>query len=288
MHTVERDDLAAHLDFRDSDRALRVERGGEAVIDPSPIGLSTPAGEFPEDYEFVDVDRSEIRERIHTARGKRREHDHRATEAVFAFEGGDGRRLDFELRVAEDGLGYRYRVGGDGVVSLFGTRPQFGKDGSGFRLPEEALAWLFEYGVDHESIGRHYAAHRAEGEFSMPGLFRTNGGWVLIGEAGVDGEYAASRLATTEASMLFEYRMPRTTVHTHCPVTTPWRVAVVGDLETVGASSLVPQLIGTGDEREEPSRDPDADWITPGRVAWSWWSDTSSPGDASTGGPRGG
>jgi len=53
MHTVERDDLAAHLDFRDSDRALRVERGGEAVIDPSPIGLSTPAGEFPEDYEFV-------------------------------------------------------------------------------------------------------------------------------------------------------------------------------------------------------------------------------------------
>ncbi|MFB6295401.1 MAG: glycoside hydrolase family 97 catalytic domain-containing protein [Halobacteriales archaeon] len=274
MHTVERDDLAAHLDFSDPDRALRVERAGEPVLDPSPVGLSTPAGEFPADYEFVGVERSEIAETVRTARGKRREHDHRATEAVFAFEGGDGRRLGFELRVAADGLGYRYDVGGDGVVSLFGSRPQFGKDRSGFRLPEEALAWLFEYGVDHESVGRHYAAHRAKGEFSMPGLFRTDGGWVLLGEAGVDGEYAASRLATTEASMRFGYRMPRTTLYTDCPTTTPWRVAIVGDLETVGASSLVPQLVG------EAEIDPGADWIQPGRVAWSWWSDGSTPGDA--------
>jgi hypothetical protein len=282
MHSVEREaaGLAAHLDFSTPEEALRVDRQGRTVLAPSPIGLSTPAGEFPSAYDLVDVDRSAIEETVGTARGKRRVHDHGATEATFAFEAeADGRSAALDLRVADDGVAYRYRVGGDGVVSLFGSRPQFGEDASGMRLPEDAIAWLFEYGVDHESIGRHYAAHRADGEFSTPGLFHTGEDWLLVAEAGVDGDYAASRLATTEASMLFEYRMPRTTVYTHCPITTPWRVAIVGDLETVGASSLVPQLVGAGAESEVPSGDPDADWIEPGRVAWSWWSDTSSPGD---------
>ncbi|MFB6150370.1 MAG: glycoside hydrolase family 97 catalytic domain-containing protein [Haloarculaceae archaeon] len=293
MHAVEYEEagLAASIDFSMPDRAFTVERDGRTVVAPSPVGVSTPGGEFPADYEFVGCETVALDETVRTAHGKRRVHDHRGRAATFSFEADDGRPLAFEVRVTADGAAYRYRVGGDGTLSLFGSRPEFGADDSGFRLPADAVGWLFDYAVDHESVGRHYSAHRAAGEFSTPGLFRAGGDWVLLAEAGVDGDYAASRLATDEASTLFEYRMPRATVNAACPTATPWRVAVVGDLPTVGSSSLVQQLVGAPgpvDGGEDAPAvpgpggarvDPDADWIEPGRVAWSWWSDTSSPAD---------
>jgi hypothetical protein len=49
-------------------------------------------------------------------------------------------------------------------------------------------------------------------------------------------------------------------------------VAVVGDLATVVGSDL-PLSLG------RPSRIRATSWIKPGRVAWCWWGDTSSPGN---------
>jgi hypothetical protein len=265
--------LAVELYTSTPEQGLAVKRGGRTVVEPSPIGVSTPDGEFPADYEFVSEQTVTVTEEVRTARGKRRRHDHRATQATLKFRSETGRTASFQVRVAPDGVGYRYRIGGDGRTLLFGDRPEFGADHSAVRLPDQAIAWLFGYAPDHESVGRHYSAHRAAGEFTMPGLFRVDDDWVLVAEAGVDGTYAASRLATTEASTSYEYRMPRATVDLRPPVTTPWRVLIIGDLATVGESSLVAQLVG------EAELDPEADWIEPGRVGWSWWSDGSSPAD---------
>lgn len=276
MHQITHEDasLGVSLDFATPERALSIEHEGRTVIAPSPIGITTPDGEFPAEYEFVGRESTTLTETVRTARGKRRVHDHHARVTTFEFKSTTGRSVTFEVRVTHDGVGYRYRIRGDGTLNLFGNRPEFGADASGFRVPPASLGWLHDYQVDHESIGRHYSAHRVAGEFSMPGLFHTGDDWVLLTEADVDGRYAASRLATTEASPLFRYQMPRSTVNVHLPATTPWRVAIVGDLKTVGSSSLVPQLVG------ESRLNPDADWVQPGRVAWSWWSDGTSPANA--------
>jgi len=282
MHTVEHGvtDVSVGLDFSEPARALTVERAGRTVVAPSPVGITAPGGEFPEAYDLVDSRERGLDETVRTAHGKRRVHDHSGRVATFEFESDDD-VVVFELRVTDDGVAYRYRFESEGESFLFGARPEFSEDSSAFRLPEEAVCWLFDYGVDHEAVGRHHSAHRVAGEFSMPGLFTTGEDWVLVTEAGVDGGYAASRLATEEASLLFEYRLPRTLVRLDCPTATPWRVAIVGDLETVGASSLVQQLVGaSGSDGTDACPDPGADWIRPGRVAWSWWSDGSSPGEA--------
>jgi hypothetical protein len=268
--------MSVTIDFSEPERALEVLYDGDTVVDPSPIGISTPGGEFPEEYELHDQRTDTVTDNVRTARGKRRVHEHRAREAVFEFRSEAGQTVEFQLRITHDGVSYRYRIEQDSDVHLFGSRPEFGADRSGVRLPEAANAWLFEYAVDHESIGRHYSAHRAEGEFTMPGLFEVDDTFVLVTEAGVDGDYAASRLGTTEASMQYDFTMARSTVNVDCPTATPWRVLIVGDIETVGASSLVPQLVG------ESEIDPDAEWIDPGRVAWSWWSDGGSPREYET------
>jgi alpha-glucosidase len=53
---------------------------------------------------------------------------------------------------------------------------------------------------------------------------------------------------------------------------TPWRIAMIGDLRAIVGSDL-PIALG------RPSEIPDPSWIRPGRVAWSWWSDSASPSD---------
>jgi len=60
MHRIEREDdgIAVSVDFSTPDRALSIERDGQQVVAPSPVGISTPDGEFPEDYEFVGRDSS--------------------------------------------------------------------------------------------------------------------------------------------------------------------------------------------------------------------------------------
>jgi hypothetical protein len=283
MHSLTHDesDLTVRIDFADPSRALSVERAGETVIEPSPIGIGTPDGVFPAAYEFVERTTEVVDETIHTSHGKRTEHRLRATIGTYEFATESGRTVDFEVCVAPDGIAYRYRIGGDGAIMLFGGgRGGENAEHSGVRLPTGAVAWLFEYELNHESVGKHYSASLAEGEFTSPGLFRTGESWVLVAEAGADGDYAASRLASTESDPVYEFRQPGTSLEARLPLATPWRVALVGDLRTVAASSLVAKLVAgaPGDDRgRDVGIDAEADWIDPGRVAWSWWGDNDSP-----------
>ena len=57
------------------------------------------------------------------------------------------------------------------------------------------------------------------------------------------------------------------------PWISPWRLIVVSDdLAEIHGSTAVTDFA-------EPSRVENTDWIRPGRVSWSWWSDHTSPTD---------
>ena len=267
MDTIDHDDgdLVVELDFNDPANALTVTRAGGTVVNASPIGIETPHGRFPEAYELVGRDSTVIDDRFRTTTGKRRDHHHRATQFTYRFEAATGRTVKFVLRVAPDGVAYRYQIGGDGTFLLSGEH-------SGFRLPSGAVAWLFKYARDHESVGKHDVSGLADGEFTMPGLFETTNGWVLVSEANVDGSYAASHLVSTEGDATFDVQLPNITINFQCPGETPWRVLIVGDRSTVVESTLVRELA-----HNAPSSLTETDWIEPGRVAWSWWGDNDSP-----------
>src|SRR5256885_9708617 len=56
------------------------------------------------------------------------------------------------------------------------------------------------------------------------------------------------------------------------PLSTAWRIAAIGDLNTVTTTRIV-------DDMAPPSRIADTSWIKPDPVAWSWLTDPASPGD---------
>ena len=147
-----------------------------------------------------------------------------------------------EVLVADDGVAIR---GGD---------PRY-------RMPGGSRAWLQRYVSNYEGTYRANRLRGARGAYGFPALVSApRGVWTLLTEAGRGAGHLRAR-----AGVLRVTRAARGT----------WRLAVVGDLAEVVGSSL-PLALG------RPSRIRDTGWIRPGRVAWSWWSDSSSPGRLET------
>ncbi|WP_276256582.1 glycoside hydrolase family 97 protein [Halomontanus rarus] len=268
--------LAAELSNRDGKPTLEVRRDGRTVIEPSPLGIRTLEAEFVEELTAEKVEEESIDERYELPLGKTSEYHHRATEATFSLSTPTGASVELDVRVATDGIAYRYRLLGDGEVTVTGEE-------SGFCVPPSEV-WYHPYNDRHEAIGRASSALPLSGAVALPATFQLEADdWVLLTEAGVDGRYAASRLTTGFKDACYAYEFPGS-VTSSLPLETPWRVAIVGDRANLVESTLVTDLVDgsartDNGEREGALEIEDFDWVRPGRVAWSWWSDIDSPGD---------
>jgi alpha-glucosidase len=217
---------------------LTVLRAGRSV-------LSTPLGRGSDPRATEDT----LQEDYTTPVGKRRRHALVAHRLRIAFA--HGRAL--ELLVADDGVAFRTTGAGREVAA--------------WSAPPGARAWLQTYRRDYEGSYDPVALRSARaGDYGFPALVRTGDTWALLTESGLTRQ-AAARLRVRRS--VLHIALPSGATE---PRTTPWRVAVVGDLATLVGSDL-PLSLG------HPSEIADTSWIRPGRVAWSWWSDADSPGD---------
>jgi len=247
---------------------LSVARDGTTLLDHSYLPVSKLMTElhgvaWHDGGDVVISDPEPVTETYGMVRGKASEREHRAVATTATFTHPDaGGDVHVGLRVADEGVAFRYRVTGEGRDLTTG-------DATTFEVPREAVTYLTPFDAAHEASARQQPMREASGEFCVPGLFEVDGQWCLLTEADADGDYGASRLVADEDGLTFT--APETQINAHYPFATPWRVAVVGDLDTVVESTLVTDLVG---EAETSDR-----WVDPGRVAWSWWSESDSPDD---------
>jgi hypothetical protein len=181
------------------------------------------------------------------------------TETTVTYQGTGG-RFALVVRVAPDGVAYRYVLPRPMTVT---------GEASAFTLPADSPAWLLPYNAWYEANRvRTTAAGAAAGDYGYPSLFQVGNDFVLLTESDVDGTYSGSRLRrTTGSSYQVVLADDRVTASS-----TPWRTAIIGDLATVTGSTLV-------DDLAKPRKFTDTSWIRPGKVAWSWLSEHSSPGN---------
>jgi hypothetical protein len=223
---------------------LTVSRGGRPVLAATLGGRpGKPVGTPAQDT---------VRDAYATPTGKRRRHQLVANRLTVSFA--HGRSL--QLLVTDDGVAFRQTGAGN--------------DDASWRAPAGAKAWLQTFRPDYEGPYRGVPLRKAGyAAYGFPALLQTGGSWALLTESGlVKGP--AARLAIDHGKPgVLRVALPR---GESPPRMTAWRVAVVGDLGTVVGSDL-PLSLG------RPSQIRDTSWIKPGRVAWSWWSDTKSPGN---------
>ncbi|MET7331767.1 glycoside hydrolase family 97 catalytic domain-containing protein [Nonomuraea sp. NPDC005650] len=230
--------------------SVAVSRGGAAVLDPSPLGVTTEQADLTTGLRLSGRSSRAVVEKYTTTAGKRLQRLSVMNETRFRFARGDA-ELDLVVRAARDGVAYRYELPGAGAVL---------GEASAFDVPAGSTAWLAGHRRDYENPFIQYAEVPAA-EYQLPALFGVGRNYLLLAESALDGSYTGPRLVRDQDAYriaLWDARVPYTG-----GLTTPWRVMVTGDLATVTESTLV-------DDLAPGSRLADTSWVKPGKVLWSW------------------
>jgi hypothetical protein len=267
---------------------------GEAILNASPLGIARRDASFVEGLAIVSAGAVEAHDSTYTMlHGKRKQVRDHYNERTIRFQNRDGAPVEVIARAYDDGVAFRYRF-----PNASPTAHTVIEENTSFQLPPDSRVWAMPfdrpdvYNPAYESywqdaIPAGTASHTKAG-WTFPLLFRTRANqYGLISEAGLDGSYCGSRLATQAPGGLYRLRFPEPgegngtgevePSHT-LPWATPWRVIVVGTspgvmVETSLIDNLSPPSIFEASGA-------DASWIKPGRVAWSWLFDPDSPQDA--------
>lgn len=255
--------LTAQVRFAGAGAPLHaaVRRRGRPVL-AATIGLGTATRCLPAGFSFSHAGRSSVFERYRTRTGKRRDHRHLARRLVLEFEHRDT-TMAVELQLSDDGLAYRTALRGP-------ARSRLTAECSSFTAPGGSRAWLQRYNTAYEApYDAGILSEAAPGPVGFPVLLHTGSDWALLSESSTDRGQPASRLEVLPGGVLGVARPSQEPGLAE--VRTSWRVAVIGSLATIVESDLV-------DDLAEPARTESWSWVRPGRAAWSWWSDSSSPG----------
>lgn len=262
----------------DGTAGLAVRRGSRVLL-RAPLGLRTARGDLARGLRATGASRARpVVERYLTVAGKRRRHRSALVRRTLAFAAPDRSRLLVDLRVAADGVAFRYRLPERRAHRVLA-------EATAFDVPPRARTWMSTYQEDdppqrnpsstlvyYEAPRTEQAARDLRGDYVYPALAALAGGdYALLTESDLDGGYAGTHLRAEDGGRLRVVPpRPDGRIATRGPLTTPWRVAVVGDLRTVVASDLVQDVAA-------PSRIARTRWIRPGSVAWSWNADVTSP-----------
>ncbi len=203
-----------------------------------------------------------------------------------------GNGFTLKIRVYDDGFAYRFadvKIGNsDNVVVISEMSEVILPDGANTFAGGYSPTYEYNYDKrDYSSLVEH------NGTFNAPVTAETQEHWILITEADVFGgdiTYPKSVLETKsgEPNLVWALgygrepsftpshdlesppHMRLTEVITDNCFTTPWRVTIISD--------TLAQLVATTtvDALGEPLNADlfeSTDWIKPGKVSWSWWSD---------------
>ncbi|MGB5812124.1 MAG: glycoside hydrolase family 97 catalytic domain-containing protein [Polyangiales bacterium] len=260
---------------------------GTVVVEPSPLGLVTTTHDLSRGVTMFAGRVRSVQERYVMGVGKRSTREIDANERVVPLEDANGARAELILRAHCDGVAFRYHLLGSGDVTVAEEQTGFAIPGQGRALVRpyddgRDIVFIFTAGSYEQSptlvpIGE---ATETTG-FAFPALFEVGGArHVMVTESDLDASYCGTRLHETPEGSLYRIRFPDpregrgvgvVQPTASLPLQTPWRVVLVGDLQTIVESTLV-------DDLARPPSSVDFGWIRPGRAAWSWFSqETGTP-----------
>lgn len=260
------------------------------VLNESPLGIKLDDREFIKSLTFVSASEQKVFEDSYELpHGKKKHRTVKWRELTISFKNSRQHRINLTMRVFNDGVAFRY------TIPDSDQKPhKLDFELTGFAIPQSARLWMHPndkvtmyspaYETYYENGVSINAVSPTGNGWAFPLLYNVSGlFWGLITEAAVQPDFCGSRLSNSATNGVFYIRGPEPSegnetgdVHpvSTLPWTMPWRVVIVGEgLAPIVESTLVEDL-------NPPSKLKSTDWIKPGRVAWSWWSDPMSPQDA--------
>ena len=255
--------------------AYEVSYKGQPVIAASKLGLD-PQNQPPlsANLAIAAVMPGSLNESYAMKHGKANPlRSHSNTLLVMLEEqGGLARKLSFEVRVFNDGVGFRYRVPQQPSIREL----RLEKELTQFNLAREGDAYpliLAGYRTSYEDsyVKLPVTSIKQDALVALPFLAQVPGvAWVAVTESHLEN-YAGMYLKRAGGRVMETALAPRIDdpslmVIRATPLETPWRVLMISDRPgALVESNIVLHLAPA-------SRISDESWIRPGKTSWSWWS----------------
>lgn len=248
--------------------AYELGRDGEAVIESSPLGITVDGARLGRDVSLGSATRTSV-DASYATRGVHavaRNHyngatipvTHRGTETPYVLE----------VRVFDDGAGFRYIVEGSGKRRVSG-------EDTCFQLPADSVIWYQTNTNNYEEFyERHPIGEVKKDVYMGPPVvveLPNDSGYAALTEAALFNYSGMTIRSIGTGSSLLEATFQDDEVWELVgTIKSPWRVIMVSpDLNGLVNSDIITNL------NDPPSPElANADWIKPCRGFWHWWSGT--------------
>lgn len=251
---------------------------GQAAISSHLLGVATSQGTYVLRNCSQDKEH-DIQDMYKMYTGGWAEHSYQHEETSYECSTNSSHKLRLDVRAAQDGCAYRLHLPyGQYNVSHETSQWVLGVDGDMFAQEKVEQGFQQEW--------KQFKTSDANGNKTVPRsslqfpvLFdvskAANETYVLLTEADLDGRYSGSQMTHEYGSLAYGHEFyGQVPAVVNGPITTPWRVAVIGNLTTVFGSRLDRDLSPPSKIKKS-----DADWIQPGTSAWSWLAEHKSGGN---------
>jgi alpha-glucosidase len=269
----------------DINKALyTVSYKGQSVLKDSKLGLTREDDDFSQNLQVVNVSVPAIVKDHYTIlTAKKKNIDYTAIRKVIETRIASGKKMNIIFQVSNDGVAFRYEFPGKST-----DLKKITAEATSFHFNDGTKAWLqpkteAQSGFEHSnpSYEAHYMMDIPTGTPSpgsngwvYPALFNYNDAWILITEAALGRTYCGTALQHNSPDNEYKINFPEPPeVFTNgqatlnpastLPWKTPWRIIVIGSLNTIVTSTL-------GTDLALPAKKMDASFIKPGKSSWSW------------------
>lgn len=263
---------------------------GKTILEPSPLGFESNAGNFDKGLKLVKETPSELHKQFKQDKIKKSEISFDANCLTATYSNPKGGKMSIEWVVGNNDIAFRYNIPAQGETRSMTIE----KEATGFRFPSLTTTFLspqsdamIGWKRTKPSYEEPYKADAAMDEPSMygkgytfPALFHVgDNGWALITETGVDGYFCGSRLGEYRGDGLYTVAYPMAEENNGngtsspaipLPSNTPWRTITVGNtLKPIVETTIPWNVVEPLYESRKPART--------GRGTWSWiiWQDES-------------
>ena len=282
--TSPKGDIVVVVDVQNGKPTYEVSLGGVQFLKPSPLGLLTNLGDFTEGLTLAGCDSKTQHDEYWLKTTKQSHISYDATEAVCRFEKDGKRVLDIQFHITNRDVAYRYKLypkkirGGETLVAVVNG------EASGFVMPDGTTTFLCPQSGPMNGFARTSPSYETsytlddqmgkngwDNGFTFPCLFKTPAGWLLLSEAGTDGDYVGCRLLNAGGSN-YKIGFPQegemngfgtTSAAVSLPCETPWRTITLG-------TTLAPIVETTvTNDVVRPKYQASKEYVY-GKGSWSW------------------
>lgn len=263
---------------------------GKAVLEKSPLGLTTNEADFNTGMKYLDKTESAIDKNYTQEKIKTYQIHYVANKAILSFENGKKQKLAIDFQVSNNNVAFRYEIAPLGERMSLVVE----KEATGYKFPAATTTFLSgmmspmtgfartapSYESGYTADAPMQKTNPSKEGYVFPGLFHVGGdGWVLLSETGVNSLYCASHLGEINSDGVYtvDYPNPKqnngfgsTGAAISLPGATPWRTITVGDnLKPIVETTIPYDVVEPLYTASKPYKY--------GKGTWSWilWQDNS-------------